>query len=117
VINGKDAHEQQASREVHLELLVGRTVRDSNDKPVGPLEEVRAEERGDEWVVKEYLVGASALIERLSAGSVGRGILKLIGKNLFPGYRVPWNKMDLSDPQRPRLTCAVDELEKFDPSL
>ena len=114
--NGKDTHEQQASREVHLELLVGRTVRDLNDKRVGPLEEVRAEERGDEWVVKEYLVGASALIERLSAGSVGSGILKLIGKNLFPGYRVPWNKMDLSDPQRPRLTCAVDELEKFDPS-
>ena len=103
------------TREVHLELLVGKAVRDPNDKRVGLIEEVLAEEQHGEWVVKEYLIGAAALLERLSAWPVGRGILGLIRKKEYPGYRVPWDKLDLSDPGRPRLTCGVEELEEFAP--
>ena len=28
------------------------------------------------------------------------------------GYVARWDQIDLSDPDRPRLTCAVDELQK-----
>jgi hypothetical protein len=28
------------------------------------------------------------------------------------GYRVPWDKMDLTDPEQPRLRCAKEELER-----
>ncbi|HVF99458.1 MAG TPA: hypothetical protein VND68_06445, partial [Chloroflexia bacterium] len=102
-------------QEVHLELLVGKAVLDVKGKRVVLIEEVLAEEEHGEWVVKEYLVGASALLERLSAWTVGRGILGLISKKEYPGYRVPWDKLDLSNPARPRLTCGVEELEAFAP--
>lgn len=100
--------------EVHLELLLGRRVIDVDGYACGRLEEVVAEERGGECVVSEYLVGRAALVERLSAGHVGRSILSLLGaKGAHSGHRVPWDKLDLSDPERPRLLCRLDELEPF----
>lgn len=41
--------------EVHLELLLGKSVVDQAGKPVGRIEEVRAEQQVDEWVIHEYL--------------------------------------------------------------
>ena len=100
--------------EVHLELLLGRRVADERGRPCGRIEEVIAEERGDECVVREYLVGTAALVERLSAWHIGLSLLKLLGaRSPGSGRRVPWDKLDLSDPERPRLLCAVDELEPF----
>ena len=29
------------------------------------------------------------------------------------GYRVRWDQLDIEDPDHPRLTCAVDELERI----
>jgi hypothetical protein len=29
------------------------------------------------------------------------------------GYRVPWDQLDLADPDRPRLLCDVAELERL----
>jgi sporulation protein YlmC with PRC-barrel domain len=55
------------THEVHLELLLGKRVLDQTGKPVGRIEEVRAEQQGDEWVIQEYLVGTAALLERLSS--------------------------------------------------
>jgi hypothetical protein len=46
---------------------------------------------------------------------MGRALLSVLpvrGKR--GGYRVPWNKLDLSDPLRPRLRCSVDELEPLE---
>ncbi len=108
-----ETHKKSRSREVHLELLVGKAVSDPNGKRVGLIEEVHAEELDNEWVVTEYLIGAAALVERLSAWPVGGRILGLIGKKAHPGYRVPWDKLDLTDPSAPRLMCKVEELEEF----
>ena len=100
--------------EVHLELLLGRRVRDRRGRACGRLEVVIAEEKDGECVVREYLIGRSALIERLSAWHVGLSVLRLFGaKSAASGYRVPWDKLDLSDPAHPLLRCAVDELETF----
>lgn len=37
-----------ATREIHLELLLGKRVLDLEGKPIGRIEEVRAEQQGDE---------------------------------------------------------------------
>ena len=72
------------------------------------------EQRGGECYVAEYLVGAYAMLERLAAWPIGRSVLKLFGAaRKGGGYRVPWDKLDLSDPRRPRLTCKVEELSKM----
>ena len=65
-------------------------------------------------VVKEYHVGTYAAFERLSGWSLGRGVLSLVPTGKRGGYRIPWNKLDLSDPLRPRLRCSVDELQPLE---
>lgn len=103
-----------ATREVHLELLLGKRVLNPKGKPVGRIEEVRAEQQGDEWFVHEYLIGTAALLERLSAWRIGLGILRLLGaRKIHGGYSVPWDKLDLTDPEKPRLLCPLDELKTF----
>lgn len=97
--------------EAHLELLLSRRVVDCDGKAAGRIEEVRAELEGGDWVVTEYLLGPAALLERLSAWSVGLALVRLLGaKSLAAGRRVPWDRMDLSNPQRPRLRCRASEL-------
>jgi sporulation protein YlmC with PRC-barrel domain len=102
----------QQKQEINLELLIGKRVFGLNGKSIGHLEEVRAELLKGECLVTEYLVGAYAVMERLAALSIGRALLKLLGATKkHEGYKVPWDKLDLSDPKRPRLLCGVDELK------
>lgn len=92
---------------VQLELLLGRKVLDPEGKKVGRILAVRAEPAGEDCVVREYLLGTAALLTRL-----GLSARRLIG---VPIRRkplcVPWDLMDLSDPERPRLRCRVEELK------
>lgn len=100
------------TRELHLELLLGKSVLDATGKRVGRIEEVIAQQQGDEWVVQEYLLGPAAVLERLSAWRIGGGILHALGAHkLHAGYRVSWEQMDLTDPEHPRLHCSLDELQ------
>ncbi|MEH2410672.1 alpha/beta fold hydrolase [Nostoc sp.] len=64
------------TREIHLELLLSKPVVDSTGKTVGRIEEVRAEQQGEEWIVKEYLIGYAAVLERLSAWTIGLKLLQ-----------------------------------------
>ncbi|MFL4981579.1 MAG: hypothetical protein ACJ8FU_21150 [Xanthobacteraceae bacterium] len=100
--------------EIRVERLVGRRVFALNGRPIGRLEEICAEPRGKQLVVKEYHVGTYAAFERLSGWSLGRGVLSLVPTGKRGGYRIPWNKLDLSDPLRPRLRCSVDELQALE---
>jgi sporulation protein YlmC with PRC-barrel domain len=97
-------------QEIHLELLLGKKVFALNGQSIGRLEEARAElnERGHAFVA-EFLVGSYAILQRLSVWRIGRAILRTlhVRKNT---YRVNWDQIDLSDPQRPQLKCEVDEL-------
>jgi sporulation protein YlmC with PRC-barrel domain len=103
------------TREIHLELLLGKQVLDSTGKPVGRLEEVRAEPQGDAWVIQEYLIGSAALLERLSAWTIGLRLVHWLGaRKIYGGYRVPWDQLDLSDPEHPHLCCTLQELKAFD---
>jgi sporulation protein YlmC with PRC-barrel domain len=103
-----------AAQEVHIELLLNRRVVAANGRAIGRIEEVCAELRAGEAYVTEYLVGAFALFERLAAWRIGRELLTLFGaRRRGHGYRVPWDKLDLSDPERPRLICKVEELAQI----
>jgi sporulation protein YlmC with PRC-barrel domain len=100
-----------AKKEIHVELLLGKRVFALNGRSIGRLEEIRAELNKGECFVAEFLVGSYALLERLSALSIGRDVLRLLGaRSKHGGYRIPWNKLDLSDPEQPRLLCKVSEL-------
>lgn len=103
-----------AKQEIKVELLLGKRVYALNGKRIGHVEEVRAELRRGECFVEEYLVGSYAVFERLAAHAIGRALLGKFGaRKGHGGYRVPWDKLDLSEPDRPRLRCHVDELEKL----
>jgi sporulation protein YlmC with PRC-barrel domain len=98
--------------EVKLELLLGTRVVDSNGERVGRIEEVLADRDGDELLVTDYLVGRYGLFKRFSIYHVGIGLMRYLGSHAQSAnpHRIPWEKMDLSDPEHPRLTCTVDEL-------
>ena len=102
-----------APRELHLELLIGRKVRDPHGKVVGRLEEVRVDERDGECVVREFHLGAYAMFERLIGGPVGRSLLRLLGRRAYSPLVIPWEMLDLSNPRRPRLTRPAAELREL----
>ena len=102
------------ARECRVELLIGRHVVDASGESVGRLEEIVADYVDDEYVVREFHVGAYAALERLGTGMFGRSLLRLIGgERVYTGYIVPWRHMDLSDPEHPRVMVAKSELPRI----
>jgi sporulation protein YlmC with PRC-barrel domain len=95
-------------QEVHVELLLGGKVFGLNGSSIGRLEEIRTETNRGHLFVSEFLVGRYAVLERLAAWRIWRALLHVTGRK--EGYRIRWDQIDLSDPQRPRLLCDVDEL-------
>lgn len=94
--------------EFGLEQLLGRRVRDTSGRAVGRLEECRARREGNYWVVTEFDIGPNALLERLASRHLG-----VTWPGRGRGYRATWNQLNLEDPERPTLTCRVDELKKL----
>jgi len=103
---------------VNLERLLGRRVFSKEGHCVGHLEEILAEADGDELVITEYHVGVFAAFERLSASSFGTALLDLVRLRHRKGiYRVPWDKLDISDPARLTLGCAEQEFATMQPRV
>jgi len=94
------------ANELRLELLVGRRVYDVDHRVVGRLEEFRATREDDEWVISEFDIGRAALLERLAIRHLGW----LPGRRPA-GYRARWDQIDLSEPDRPRLTVPIEALK------
>ena len=93
---------------IHAELLVGRRVRDENNKIVGRIEAIRARLRGHDYLVEEYHLGPAAFLEVLGISSA-----RMIGLHLArEPKRIPWQKLDLSDPEHPRFRGTREELKK-----
>jgi hypothetical protein len=104
-----------STREVGLSHLIGRRVHDAAGRSVGRIEELRAEielhDRGNDYVVVEFHVGAYGALEALAGGRFARHLLRRLGGAVgYTQRRIPWDRMDLSDPDRPRLTCRREEL-------
>jgi hypothetical protein len=94
--------------ECRVELLLGRRVWAQDGHAVGRIEELRAERENSYYVVTEFHLGPSALLEALAVRHFG---LTFPGR--AHGYRVRWDQIDLTDHARPRLTCGVEELERI----
>ena len=94
-------------RELRLDRLLGRQVLTVNGRPMGRLEEFRVDKHGHELTITEYVIGAAGLFERL-----GVGVKLLLGRHVG-GYVARWDQLDITDPDRPRLTCAVEDLRRL----
>ena len=94
--------------ERRVELLLGQKVHAPDGRVVGRIEEMRAERENDYWVVTEFHLGPTAVIERLAVRHFG---LTLPGR--AHGYRVRWDQIDFTDARHARLTCAIEELERI----
>src|SRR3954463_4566664 len=92
---------------LRLDRLLGREIYTGNNRRLGRLEEFRAERRGAEWIVIEYLIGAAGMAERL-----GLGVRMVLGINRPSGYVATWDQLDLSNPDRLRITCPVKDLRR-----
>jgi sporulation protein YlmC with PRC-barrel domain len=94
--------------EINVELLIGRKVCDANGRTIGRIEEIVAEEKGDGLFVSEYHVGTYGMMERFSVFHVGVGLLRFLGArgHAAKPKRIPWNELDLSDPEKPRWTSS-----------
>jgi hypothetical protein len=102
-----------AKQRIHLELLLGRKVRDAEGKSAGRIEEVICHDTGQ---VKEFLLGRQALMDRLSiAGFAGTLVHALGGNRRGATHRVNWTDMDLSDPMNPKLKISVAKMDEFSP--
>ena len=93
--------------ELHLEDLLGRRVRDPDGRVIGRIEEFRARREGGHWVVTEYDIGPTALLERLAVRHLG------VPWPGVHGYRAMWDQLNFEDPHHPTLTCGTDELKKL----
>jgi sporulation protein YlmC with PRC-barrel domain len=76
--------------DVHIELLLGTKVRDVNGEDVGRIEELRAEQNGDSCCVESYMIGASALVERMSAWTLVRPVKRMLkARHIYSAFEVP----------------------------
>lgn len=100
-------------REIHLYEMLGRKVYDANDEYAGRLEEIEVE-RGDEsCAVMSYLVAHRGLMGRITSWALADSLQKRLptSEESLP-YRVPWDQMDLSDPDHPRITVEKSRLKR-----
>jgi sporulation protein YlmC with PRC-barrel domain len=94
-----------------VHLLVGTKVHDVDGRKVGRIEEIRVEWQGNALLVESYLIGVSALVDRLSARTLVRPIRRFLrARHVYSVYEVPWQDMDLTDPKRPVLRIATRDL-------
>ena len=97
--------------EVRLEDFLGKPVDDPDGRSIGHLHEVHARRQGEDLIVVQYLVGPAGWIERFSLVGFARVVLAIFGLARSRGYVVPWERMDLSVPGKPRCTCRAAELQ------
>lgn len=96
---------------IHVETIVGTEVRDVTGKVAGRLEEVHADWRGDECIVTHYVLASKKTRRGVSLTNAIHFVLRLLGAEKSGGsIVVPWDKLDLSDPEKPRLNCRAEEL-------
>jgi hypothetical protein len=100
--------------EVRVERLLGKWVLDSEGEKVGRVEELLAADQDGECRILEYHLGHYGALEAIgAAGRLGAAFVRIFFNPSHEGYAVRWDRMDLSDPAHPRLTCRRAELPRL----
>lgn len=97
-------------REARVEELLGRKVCDVDGRKVGRIEELIAEQQGTELVVVEVHVGPGALLERVIDLATIIPFSGALRRQLRHLRRIPWELLDLSDPEHPVTRVRREEL-------
>ena len=98
-------------RRIHLEHLLGRTVRDVDGRSAGRIEEIEAEETSRGCFVTAFVLGEKGLLKRLSFRGIGPLFLPALARKAeVRATGVPWEMIDLTNPKKPRLRCRKDQL-------
>ena len=104
-------------RELRVDLLTGRMVRDPAGRRVGRIRELVGEiERpgSAEYVVREFHLSTGGLVEALGGSQLARVLAERLGRRTNR-IVVGWRDVDLSDPERPRLRRPLAELPATTP--
>jgi len=97
---------------IHLQKLLGRKVRDVNGRSAGHIQEFVARRRAGSYVIEEVLLGRRALLERLSVPVLSMFFLHFFGAaGHAAAHCARWEDLDVSDPRKPRLRIARDQLK------
>ena len=95
-------------REIQLERLLGTLVVDAHGYAVGRIEDVVAEPEGDEYLVTHVVLGPHGRLSRLLGFAHQIPTLEALGLSRPARIkRLPWDWLDLSDPDHPRLRPTV----------
>jgi hypothetical protein len=90
-------------REIRVDLLLGRVVRDAAGRRVGRIEDMRVARNGRDWIVTHFLLGPVGWRQRLSPTGLRLRWHTLRGTERAALRRLRWDALDLSDPASPRL--------------
>jgi hypothetical protein len=92
-----------AAREVRFEALIGRAVTGPGGA-FAQIEDVRVEPEGEEYLVRSFILGPLGAWAKLAAFFWLLPTLRALGLGRKNRIRVvPWELIDLSDPEHPRL--------------
>jgi sporulation protein YlmC with PRC-barrel domain len=95
------------AREIRLEEILGRLVRTAAGRPVGRIEEVTVVPEGEDYVVRDVVLGDLGLRARLFSMAAQLPTLKALGfRGRYRVRAVPWDWLDFSDPAHPRFAQA-----------
>ena len=101
------------TRELRFEELVGRVVCNPFGRPIGRIEELRIEPNGEEYEVVEYILGLDKRLPRILAALGQIPTFRALGIGKPPRHRpIPWQWIDLSDPERPVLSETSAETKR-----
>jgi hypothetical protein len=98
------------ARELPLERLLGRVVRTAAGRPMGVIQDVRAYPDGEEYVVREFILGELGL--RAKALGMLQQLPTFRALGVGKPYRtraIPWHWLDLSDPEHPFIRSEQEE--------
>jgi len=99
---------------IRLHHLVGRVVHGVDGRKLGRIEELSAEielhAHGNEYVVREFHVGPLGALESLAGCRMARQLARVLRLRRREPYIIPWEQMDLTDPQNPRVTVPATQL-------
>ncbi len=91
-------------REVRLDELLGRVVRSAAGRPIGVIQDVRARPHGEEYLVHEILLSELGFKAKLLSMLQQLPTFRALGLGRPYHIRpIPWNWLDLSDPEHPRF--------------